>query len=121
MGTHDKPPLWTQRYRVAGQTSSTNPVLATELIRRDPHGSRRPTVVDVKPAEHAHDRDRLGRVDGRHLSRRYALVQALVRAALVEIALVSAQKRGEVLVVDEQHMVEQLSAYTDHKSLGHGI
>jgi hypothetical protein len=96
-------------------------VLATELIRRDHHGSRRPTVVDVKPAEHAHDRDRLGRVDGRHMSRRYALVQALVRAALVEIALVSAQKRGEVLVVDEQHMVEQLSAYTGHKALGHGI
>jgi len=35
-----------------------------------------------------------------------------MRATLVEIVLVSAQKRSEVLVVDEQHMIEPLSAYT---------
>ena len=56
----------------------------------------------------------LGRVGDRHGSRRYALAQALVRATLVEIVLVSAQKRSQVLVVDEQHMIEQLAAYTGH-------
>jgi hypothetical protein len=58
-------------------------VLATYRIRRDGHGSRCPTVVDVKPAKHARDRDRLGRIDGRRRTHRYALAEPLVWSTLV--------------------------------------
>ena len=38
------------------------------------------------------------------------MLDALVRSALVVVALVLAQKVGKMLVVDEQHVVEQLAA-----------
>jgi hypothetical protein len=82
-------------------------VLATDLVRQDHDASRRPARVGAEPTEHACDRDRLGRVgDGRE-ARWYALPDALVRSDLVAAALGLAQKVGEVLVVDEQHVVEQ--------------
>jgi hypothetical protein len=52
------------------------PVLATDVIRRDHDSSRRPAVVDVKPAEQARDPDRLGRVDVQDGIRRHALSQS---------------------------------------------
>jgi len=82
-------------------------VLATELIRPDRRGLRCPAVVDVKPTEHARDYDRLGRVDGHHGSRRYALAKPLVRATLVEVALVLTKHRREVQIASEQHVIEQ--------------
>jgi hypothetical protein len=73
---------------------------------------RCPAIVDVEPAEHARDRDRLRRVGDRQGTRWYALLDALVRSALVEVALVLAQKVGKMLVVDEQHVVEQFAGRT---------
>ena len=43
-------------------SDTVTPVLAIDDIR-DHDASRRPVVVDVKPAEHAFDRDRFGRGD----------------------------------------------------------
>ena len=92
-------------------------VLATDAVRQDRHGSRRPAVVNVKPAEHARDLDRPGRVGVQDRLRRYALSKPLVRAALVEVAGVLANKRCKMQVVDKQHVVEQLAAYAVHESL----
>ena len=61
-------------------------MLATDVIRPDRHGSRRPAVVNVKPTENALDRDWLGRVDDRHRIRWYALAEPLMRPTLVEQA-----------------------------------
>jgi hypothetical protein len=68
-------------------------VLATYRIRHDDHRSRRPTVVDVEPAEHALDRDRLERVDRCHATRRYALAEPLVRSTLVKNSVSIGDKR----------------------------
>ena len=58
----------------------------------DRHRSRRPAVVDVKPAEHTRDLDRLGQVDVQDGFRRHALSNPLVRSALVEVQLVLAER-----------------------------
>jgi hypothetical protein len=49
------------------------------------------------------------------------LAKPLVRPALVEVALVLAQQGRKALVVDKQHVVEQLAACAAHKALSHGI
>ena len=93
-------------------------MLATDLVRQDRDASCRPAIVDVEPAEHARDRDRLRRVNDRQGTRWYALLDALVRSALVEVALVLAQKVGKMMVVDEQHVVEQFAACATGSSTG---
>jgi hypothetical protein len=91
------------------------PVLATDVVRPDRHRSRRSAVVNVKPAEHALDRDRLRRIDDRHRIRWYALAESLMRPTFVEVACILSKKRREMLVVDDQHMVKYLSARTAHE------
>jgi len=66
-------------------------------------------VVDAKPTEHARDLDRFGRVDAQYGLRWHTLPDPLVRSALVEVPLVLADERCEMEVVDQQHVVEQLS------------
>jgi hypothetical protein len=85
-------------------------VLATELIRRDRRGLRCPAVVDVKPTEHARDYDRLGRVVGHHGARRHALAKPLVRATLVEIGDEVPDQAKQVALVEDNDVVEELSA-----------
>lgn len=71
---HHAPCLPRRTYSVSCASASivsAPPVLATHLIRPDHDASRRLAVVDVKPAKHAPDRDRPGRVHvdrgaGRH-------------------------------------------------------
>ena len=72
-------------------------------------------VVNVKPAEHALDRDRLGRVDDHHRIHWYALAESLMRPTFVEVACILPKERREMLVVDEQHVVKYLSARAAHK------
>jgi len=53
--------------------------------------------------------------------RRHALPDPLVRSALVEVPLVLAQERCEMEVVDQQHVVEQLSPYAADEAFRDGI
>src|SRR3954466_1992162 len=92
-------------------TPASETVLATDLVRQDHDASRCPAIVDVEPTEHARDRDRLGHVRDRQGSRWCALLDALVRSALCEVVLVSGKRVGKMLIIDEQHVVEQLAAY----------
>ncbi len=96
-------------------------MLATDVVRKDRHESSGPAVVDVKPAEHARDLDRLGRVDVQDGLRRHTLPDPLVGPVLVEVQLVLAHKRCEMEIIDQQHVVEQLSSDTAHEPLGDGV
>src|SRR5262249_20949357 len=51
---------WSAQRRARHGSSAVIAVLVIDLVRPDRHRSRRPAVVDVKPTEHALDRDRLG-------------------------------------------------------------
>jgi len=96
-------------------------VLATVLIRQHHHGLGCPTVVDVKSAKHA--LAAIG-LDGSMTVTGSAGMRwpsPWCGATFVEIALVLAQQTGQMLVVDEPHMVEYLSACAAHKALGHGV
>jgi hypothetical protein len=76
-------------------------VLATDVVRQDRHESSGPAVVDVKPAEHALDLDRLGPVEGHDRPRGRALPECLVRSALVKVQLVLPHERCEMEIVDQ--------------------
>ena len=78
-------------------TLPTGSVLATDVVRQDRHESSGPAVVDVKPAEHARDLDRLGRVDVHDGLRRHTLPDPLVGPVLVEVQLVPADTAHEPL------------------------
>src|ERR1039457_5809814 len=83
--------------------------------------SRGSPVVVVKPSEHGFGDDRLRDVDGCRRLSWDPLADSLMGSCLVEVRLVLGDKPTKMVVINDDHMVEDLSPCAADKSLSDGV
>ena len=93
----------------------TNPIL------RQMQWSRGSPVVVVKPSERGRGDDGLCDIDGDRWLPRNPLADSLMGSCLVEVRLVLGDKPTKMLVIKDDHVVEDLSPCVADKSLSDGV
>src|ERR1017187_2247314 len=96
-------------------------VLATKLVRQQMRQSCGSPVVVVRPSENGLRDDGLRDVDYCWLLSRDPLPDSLMGSCLVEVLLVLGDEPTKMLVIKDDHMVEDLAPCAADKSFSHGV